>query len=109
MLFQIFLVAFALFALQKIWMQYRAEKVSQHWLRMWALLWGCVILVALWPATTDLIAQRVGVGRGADLIVYLAIIFLLYGFARVIATQEKHRQELTELVRKIAIEHAQKE
>ncbi len=109
MLFQIFLIVFALFALQKIWKQYRAEKVSQHWLRMWALLWGCVILVALWPATTDLIAQRVGVGRGADLIVYLAIIFLLYGFARIIATQEKQRQELTEIGRKIAIEHAQKE
>lgn len=107
MTFQIFLILFACFALYKIWQQYQSDKVSQHWLRVWVLLWACVILVALWPKTTDLIAARVGVGRGADLIVYVAIVFLLYGFARIVATQEKHRQELTDLVRKIAIDRAE--
>lgn len=108
MAFQFFLILFACFAMYKIYQQYRADKVSQHWMRIWSVLWACVILVALWPKTTDLIAARVGVGRGADLIVYIAIVFLLYGFARLIATQEKQRQELTELVRKIAIERAEK-
>ena len=106
MVFQVFLILFACFAMYKIWQQYRADKVSGHWLRVWTILWVVVILVALWPQTTDLVAERVGVGRGADLLVYIAIVFLMYGFARVLSTQEKQRQELTDLVRKLAIDHA---
>lgn len=109
MAFQLFLILFACFAMYKIWQQYKADKVSQHWVRLWVVLWVCVILVALWPETTDLVAARVGVGRGADLLVYVAVVFLLYGFARVVSTQEKQRQELTDLVRKIAIDRAEKE
>lgn len=107
MLFQIFLIAFSLFALHKTWRQYRAEKVSGHWFSLWLFLWICVIFVAVSPATTDVIAGYVGVGRGADLLVYVAVVVLVYGFARLINSQEKQRLELTELTRQIAIRDAQ--
>ena len=107
MIFQWFLVIFGVIALTRTWKQYERAHVSRHWLWIWAIIWIGVIVVAWSPKASDTVANYIGVGRGADLFVYLAIIALLYGFSRMIMTQEKQRQELTELVRKIAIEHAQ--
>ncbi len=108
MIFQIFLIIFAVIALWKTYQQYQKDHVSLHWFWIWVLLWAAVIFVSLYPATTDMVAEFVGVERGADLIVYIAVVVLLFGFARIIVRQEKQRQELTELVRKMAIEHAEK-
>ena len=81
MIFQIFLIIFAVIALWKTYQQYQKDHVSLHWFWIWVLLWAAVIFVSLYPATTDMVAEFVGVERGADLIVYIAVVVLLFGFA----------------------------
>ena len=103
MIFQIFLIIFAVFAVSRVSRQYAKRKVSVHWFVLWTALWITVIVVALWPKNTDIVATWVGVGRGADLIVYLSTVFLFYGLYRSMVRQEKMHQEVTELVRRIAI------
>jgi hypothetical protein len=103
MIFQIFLVIFAVFAVSRVYKQYVRRKVSVHWFVLWTALWITAIAVALWPKNTDIIASWVGVGRGADLIVYLSVVFLFYSLYRAMARQEKMHGEITELVRRIAI------
>ncbi|MBU1126616.1 MAG: DUF2304 domain-containing protein [Patescibacteria group bacterium] len=102
MIFQIFLIAFGLFAILKTIRQYRAKKVSLYWLLLWCLLWLSVVIVALMPQTTDVLAEYVGVEKGADLLVYVAIVILFYSIYRILIRSEKQNKELTELVRKIA-------
>ncbi len=108
MIFQIFLVAFGLFALLKTYRQFKAKKVSSYWLILWCLLWSAVIAVALAPQTTDVLANYVGVEKGADLLVYIAILVLFYSIYRIMVRAEKQNKELTELVRKIAKLEAKK-
>lgn len=108
MMFQAFLIIFAVIALAKVGRQYQKRKVSVYWFIVWSILWMGVIAVGLSPQTTDVIAARVGVGRGADLLVYSSILILFYGLYRVMSRQEKLHQEITELVRKIAIIQAKK-
>lgn len=103
MIFQAILIIFALFAVSRVSKQYRQRKVSVHWFVLWTLLWMAVMAVALWPHSTDLVAAWMGVGRGADLIVYSSVVILFYGLYRVMVRQEKMHQEVTELVRRIAI------
>ncbi len=103
MIFKIFLIIFAVFAVSRVRKQYAKRKVSVHWFVLWTALWITVIGVALWPKNTDIVATWVGVGRGADLIVYLSVVFLFYGLYRAMARQERMHQEVTELVRRIAI------
>jgi len=107
MIFQILLIVFALFALAITTKQYRKKKVSLYWYISWALLWAVVIIVALLPQATDPIAQLVGVERGADLLVYIAIVVLAYGLYKVLVRLEKVQKEITEVVRKVAIDKAQ--
>jgi len=108
MIFKVALVLFALFALSKTRKQYREKRVSGHWFSIWTLFWVVVIVVAFLPQTTDLIAHSVGVERGADLIVYCAVVVLVYGLYRVLVNQIKMQREITELVRRGAIDRAKK-
>lgn len=106
MIFQFLLVAFALFAIVRVVGQYRRRHVSKYWLVLWTALWLVVIAVALAPQTSDIVAHKVGVGRGADLLVYAGVVVLSYAmFAQANATK-KLANELTELTRKIAIDRA---
>lgn len=103
MIFKLFLVIFALFALSKTVNQYRHKRVSLHWCAIWTCFWVIVIVVAFLPQTTDIVARYVGVERGADLLVYLAVVLLSYGFYRALVNNARHDREITELVRRLAI------
>ncbi len=106
MLFQIAIIAFALIMLLRTWKQHSAQKVTKQWLVLWAVVWLVIIAVAIAPQTADAIAAIVGVGRGADLFVYIAILFLLYAEYRTLVRTKKLHEQQTELVRRIAIENA---
>jgi small membrane protein len=106
MLFQIVLIAFAAFAIEKSWKQFRARKVSKHWFYVMALFWSVVAIVALTPKTTDVLARIFGVGRGADLLMYSSIVILFYVVHRLMVRQHQLTTEITELVRQAAIENA---
>lgn len=106
MIFQAFLIAFSVYAIARSFRQYANKQVSKYWAIVWSVLWLVVIGVALMPQATDRIASIAGVGRGADLLVYLAVTFLLYAVLRLLVRQQKMSEEITELVRKIAIDRA---
>jgi hypothetical protein len=106
MIFQILLAAFALFAIVKTWGQYRRSQVSKYWMFMFTLLWVVVIVVTAIPHLADMIAGYVGIGRGADLILYCAVVALTYAVYRSIVREQKLSAEMTALVRAVAVEQA---
>ncbi|MBP8067603.1 MAG: DUF2304 domain-containing protein [Pedobacter sp.] len=64
------------------------------------------ILFILFPSLSNKLAQYVGVGRGADLIIYLFMVFsFLYGIF-IYAKLRKIQQDQTEIVKNIAIQQA---
>lgn len=108
MVFQIALLAFAFGAIIKTWRQYRRKEVSKYWATSFTLLWVVVIVVAAIPNSTNAVANFVGIGRGADMIVYSAIVILTYAVYRLIIREQRLSEEMTELVRAVAIEKAHK-
>lgn len=106
MLFQIALVSFAAFAIYKTWKQFSARKISKYWFSVAVLFWVVVAVVAIIPDATNILADYVGVGRGADLVVYTGLVALFYISHRLMLRQHQLSDELTELVRQIAIEQA---
>ncbi len=106
MLFQVFLIGFAMYLVFHVYKQYRAEKVLLSWFLMWFFFAVIVVVVALQPALTDFIASKVGVGRGADLVVYTSLALLFTAVLRHAAHLDRTDRALTELIRKIAIDNA---
>jgi len=107
MIFQLVLIAFALFAIGKTWKQYQKKEASKYWVMAFSVLWVVVIIVTAVPNITSVIASTVGIGRGADVIVYSAIVILTYIVYRLMLKQQKLSAEMTDLVRAIAIEKTQ--
>lgn len=103
LLIQLVLVTFAVFAMLKTLTQFRHGQLSWAWLGFWLLFWFAVVVVSLLPQTATILADLVGVGRGADLIVYLALVVLFYLTFRLFVKHELLERHLTTLVRELAL------
>jgi len=62
------------------------------------------LLLAIKPDTASYFAKLLGIGRGVDLAIYLALIVLFYLQFRLMVRLEKNNREITKLTREKALE-----
>lgn len=103
MIIQLILVAALLGFLVMTWKRAQQGALSRAAAAAWSLLWIAAGVVVLRPEVANFISNLVGVGRGADAVVYVSIVALFYLAFRVFLRLEKMNRELTALVRKIAL------
>ena len=72
----------------------------------WAVVWLATGLAILLPDLTIVVAKGVGIGRGADLVLYCTVIVMLVGFFMVYARLRRLRRDVTLLTRHLAIREA---
>jgi hypothetical protein len=79
-----------------------------HFGRAWKKIGLCLLVIAmiiavLFPDTTNMLAHLVGVGRGADLLLYgLTLAFIMYALNSYLH-QQSEKDALYRLARKVAI------
>ncbi|MBT6254117.1 DUF2304 family protein [Candidatus Uhrbacteria bacterium] len=100
---QLLIILFALFAVTRVVIKVRSRSIPMTWATLWIIIWVGAGVVALLPQTTDLLAARVGIGRGADLLVYLSVMVLFYLIFRLVVKVESMQQDMTKLVRAISM------
>jgi hypothetical protein len=69
---------------------------------------GIGVLFVLFPGIPDSLAHMVGVGRGADLVMYIFIVSFFMASIALYSKMKKIEADQTELVRKIAIQRSEK-
>lgn len=67
-----------------------------------SLFSGLAIFFILSPQSTSAIAHKLGVGRGADMLFYICILFFLFIILKLFARVRRLEATLTELVRQQA-------
>lgn len=105
---QIVLIVFAIFGFAAAVSRYRRGGLSFGQLALWSLLWLAVAGVVLRPETASTVARRLGVGRGADVVVYLALAAVFYLLFRLLARLEDHERQITRLTRELALKELEK-
>ena len=105
---QILLVAMLLGALALTWRRARQDALSRRAAFAWSLLWIGAGVVVLRPETASLFASLVGVGRGVDAVIYLAIALIAYILFRLFLRMDRLERDLTKLVRRIALDEMEK-
>lgn len=103
MLIQILLSLFILFALINIWGRYRAKEVTLRSLFFWLIFWLAVAVVVWQPNLATEAANRVGVGRGSDLALYISVAVIFYLIFRITVRLEKMDRNITKIVREISL------
>ncbi len=100
---QIILVVFIVFAVSRAVLKLREKKLTMKWFLVWLFFWAAVTVVILRPNVASRLASLVGVTRGVDLLVYLSILALFYIAFRILVKIEHIEQEITKVVREIAL------
>jgi len=72
------------------------------------LLITLAVVFILFPDLTNDIANRLGVGRGADLVFYTSILIFWFVILKLYARIRRLEQIITQVVRKDAIDEAEK-
>lgn len=71
---------------------------------LFSLLVGTAIAFILFPEWTNIIAHKLGVGRGADLVFYLCILLFAFVILKLYARLRRLEKMITDLVRKETLE-----
>lgn len=103
MIIKVVIILFVLFVLFRTFLRFKQKDITGRELSIWTIFWLLVAGATIAPQQTDIIAQAVGVGRGADLLVYLSIITLFFLVFKVIVKLEKIDKDVTSVVRNTAI------
>ena len=104
LLIQILIVAFAVYALVRTFIRFRNRTIGLTELLLWSAFWVAVGFFVMAPGLTQFLAKILGVGRGADAVFYVSIVALSYAFFRLYLRSRQLEQQLTVLVRKLALE-----
>lgn len=100
---RLIIILFSFFVLGKIYSKFKKQELSKVEASLWFVLWLGVLFATLLPHATDILALYLGIGRGADLLVYLSIVVIFYVIFAIYIKTRKIENNITKLVREIAI------
>ncbi len=100
---QLFLIIFASFAYSSVLLKFKKKEIKKNEFLTWALFWISVITISIFTGPITAAANIAGVTRATDLIVYCSIVILFYLIFQTYVKVEKTNQDITKIVRNIAI------
>lgn len=103
---QIVLTLFIAFALARVVGRYRRQVMRVRELLFFVAIWSAALVIVWFPGAAQALARVVGIGRGADLVVYTALAVLFYLIFQINLALDRLAQGQTEIVRLLAIERA---
>lgn len=106
---QIILIIFFLFALVKVGKRYYYKDLSLAEALSWSIFWvGAGIIVTI-PNSTFYFARLLGVGRGADVVIYAALVLLFFILFRLTIKIDQMSKHITLLTRRHALNRKNEE
>ncbi|MDR0900590.1 MAG: DUF2304 family protein [Methanobrevibacter sp.] len=109
MLYQIVVVIIAILAILLVFQRFHKKKTSLQTFILWIILWIFLAIFGIIPDSSTFLANFLGIGRGLDLILIFGIIGAYYLVFRLYLKIEKLDQDITKLIRLIAIDNEEKE
>jgi len=105
---QIIFALFLLFAVSRVLLRLKDSTLTINNFLFWTGLFTLAIIGVVKPELTTIIADKLGINRGSDVVVYASIILLFYLIFRTNILLENLRHDLTKLVRMIALSEKKK-
>ncbi len=100
---QIFLLSLVILGMGLVVLRYRQRKIGTLAFLLWLVLWTGAAAVIVFPNSSVIVARLLGIGRGADLVLYTSLIVTLYLLFRMYVRLEQVNREVTQIVRALAL------
>lgn len=108
MLIQIIVSIFLLLTILKTLARKKSKELSLKETIAWLIVWLGTGFIFWFPKYTTRIANILGIGRGADLIIYSSIIILAYLIFRIFIHLDRIEKNITKLTREEALKNTEK-
>src|SRR3989339_236136 len=105
-LFQIIIILASLGFVGRALIRCAKKQISLWLFLLWTALWAGVTIVAIYPVIINRLADFVGVGRGVDLIIYVAIGVIVYILFKQQIRVGKVEKDLAQMVQTKAVDEA---
>jgi hypothetical protein len=102
--FKILFILFSLFSIYSIWKRRREQFLGIKGAVFWCLFWVAADVVVIWPKLSSFLANKFGIGRGVDFIVYISIAIIFFLLFKLHIKIESVSRNVTELTRKRALD-----
>ena len=103
-LFQLFFILFALFAIVSVHKRKKDQSLGTKGAFFWTCFWLCSALFVIWPESTSIVAEKFGLGRGADLILYSSVAIIFFMLFRMHIKIEALNRTITKVTRDTALQ-----
>ena len=99
LLFQLLLILFSLYAIWPVIQKQREGSLSRRGLSFWVIFWLLADLAVIWPNSTTVLANALGIGRGSDLVIYISLALLFFLIFKLHIKIESINRDITKVVR----------
>jgi len=100
---QVLLLIFFIGAILKVAGWYLVKEIGTGMMMFWTIFWLAAGMITAFPGVTSYFAGLVGIGRGADLIIYVSLVVLFFAVFRLLVKVERLSREITLLTRREAL------
>lgn len=101
--FQSLFVLFSIIAVVSVVNRGKKSELSKKATIFWTIFWVAVIVVVIWPDSTQKIADYIGIGRGVDLVIYISVAVIFYLLFRLNVKIENLNRNITKVIRTDAL------
>lgn len=108
MIFQILIVLASGVAISTIFLHRKKDGLGIRGTAFWILFWLGVDLVVLFPNSSTILANQLGIGRGVDLILYVSVLLIFLVLFRLNVKIEGINRQISKIVRNNAIGNLKK-
>ena len=103
-LFQFLFTVGALLAIISVIKKKKEGRFGVKGMLFWVLFWLSAIVAVLWPDSTTVLANRFGIGRGTDFVLYISVAVIFYLIFKLHIKIESISRDITKVVRKESLE-----
>ncbi|MBI5222071.1 MAG: DUF2304 domain-containing protein [Candidatus Magasanikbacteria bacterium] len=103
-IFQLLFILFPLFAIISVIKRKREGLLGPRGTIFWVLFWLAAAVFVWWPDSTTIVANKFGIGRGADLVFYVSLVVIFYILFKLNVKLESVGRDVTKVVRNKALD-----
>ena len=107
-LYQIIIIVVSVAVILLVSKRFRNDTLSIGTYIEWLVIWILVILEALFPQISIILASFAGLGRGLDALYILSIIILFYLLFKLYNKIEDQKKRINKLVSELALDNENK-
>ena len=102
-IFKILFSIFVVFACTSVFQKQRKQLLTYTGAIFWVTFWITAWVVVLWPVIVQYFADKLAIGRGSDLVIYISIALLFYIVFKLYIKIARIKQEITQVIRELAL------